>query len=202
MMAATVRRAVDLMFLPGQVKIIRSDPLPDDVSVLLRIAAGDQEATRQAAISVSQSCDVVRKAAAFFIEQGLFFPGADSYRVLGAGPEAPNGELRRNMTLLLRWLHPDLDPIGERSVFTARVTGAWNDLKTPERRAAYDRLRHMSAADKMLLRKKATPRKKQGSNLQRRHNKGHYSRNGVFRRQRTGLLPKILVMLFRRFAHW
>jgi hypothetical protein len=209
MMATTVRRAVDLLFLPGQAKLIRFDPLPDDVSVLLRIAAGDGEATRQAAISVRQSCEVVRKAAAFFIEQALLFPGADSYRVLGVRPEAPSGELRRNMTLLLRWLHPDLDPMGERSVFAARVTAAWNDLKTPERRAAYDRLRRMSAVEKTLLRKKATPRKKQRSNLQHPHNNRQYSRHAIFHRsvanyphKRRGFVPQILMMLFRRFAHW
>jgi curved DNA-binding protein CbpA len=45
------------------------------------------------------------------------------------------------MALLLRWLHPDKDKAGERSRFTARVTLAWDDLKTPERRAAYDKTR-------------------------------------------------------------
>src|SRR5262249_38591623 len=44
----------------------------------------------------------------------------------------------RNVALLLKWLHPDVDPRGERSVFIGKVTAAWNDLKTPERRAAYD----------------------------------------------------------------
>ena len=58
---------------------------------------------------------MIREAAGFFVEQILLFPGADSYRVLGASPEATNRELRRNMSLLLRWLHPDLDPRGERS---------------------------------------------------------------------------------------
>ena len=86
-----------------------------------------------------RSRDTVREAAAFFVEQILLYPGADSYRVLGARPDATYGELRRNMALLLRWLHPDRDRQGERAIFAARVTRAWSDLKTPERRAAYDR---------------------------------------------------------------
>ena len=53
---------------------------------------------------------MVRLAATFFIEQILFAPHADSYRVLGASPQASASELRRNVALLLRWLHPDLDP--------------------------------------------------------------------------------------------
>jgi hypothetical protein len=43
------------------------------------------------------------------------------------------------MALLLRWLHPDVAGGTERSVFAGRITAAWDDLKTPERRADYDR---------------------------------------------------------------
>src|SRR5262249_780149 len=48
---------------------------------------------------------------------------------------------RHNMTLLLKWLHPDLDRSGERAVFVTRVTRAWDDLKTPDRRARHDSAR-------------------------------------------------------------
>jgi curved DNA-binding protein CbpA len=114
---------------------------------LLRIVAGDTEVEQAAATLVDRPPQVVRQAAGFFIEQILFAPDADSYRVLGASPQASSAELRRNMGFLLRWLHPDLDPRGERSIFIGRVTAAWNDLKTPERRAAYDQARR-SAKDK------------------------------------------------------
>ena len=42
------------------------------------------------------------------------------------------------MALLIRWLHPDQNNGAERSVFVARVTRAWNELKNEDRRAAYD----------------------------------------------------------------
>jgi curved DNA-binding protein CbpA len=42
------------------------------------------------------------------------------------------------MALLIRWLHPDQNNGAERSVFVARVTRAWNELKNDNRRAAYD----------------------------------------------------------------
>ena len=155
---STVKVAIDLMHLPSQARRIRSAPLPDDVVILLRMASGDEEAISQAAEKLGRSRETLREAAAFYIVQILLFPDADSYRVLGARPEATHGELRHNMTLLLRWLHPDLDPKGELSVFAARVTRAWNDLKTPERRADYDRLQRKSLADKSLLRKKGRPR--------------------------------------------
>lgn len=138
--------AIDLMHVPSQVRLIRSEPFPDGVLTLLRIAAGDDELEHAAAVFTDRSRDVVRQAATFFIEQILFAPEADSYQVLGASPEATAGELRRNVALLLRWLHPDMDPRDERSIFVGRVTAAWNNLKTPERRAAYDEARRRSAS--------------------------------------------------------
>jgi len=132
--------AIDLLHVPSQVRLCRSEPLPDGVLILLRIAAGDEEADRTAIDLMDRSRETIRQAATFFIEQILFAPDADSYQVLGANPQASAGELRRNVALLLRWLHPDLDHQGERSIFIGKVTAAWNNLKTPERRAAYDEL--------------------------------------------------------------
>jgi hypothetical protein len=137
-MHAAINIAVDLMQLPAQTRNLRSKPLPDDVLVLLQIASGDDEVTRRTAEQIARTTEIVREAAEFYVIQILLAPDAGSYRVLGAKPEADAGELRRNMALLLRWLHPDLDPKGERSVFASRVTRAWNDVKTPERRAAYN----------------------------------------------------------------
>ncbi len=133
-----LKLAVDLLLVPAQVRLVRSEPLPDGVVLLLRIAAGDTDAEREAVALTRRSVDTIRRAATFFIEQILFAPAADSYRVLGADPGASAGDLRRNAGLLLKWLHPDRDRNDPRAVFASRVTGAWNDLKTPDRRAAYD----------------------------------------------------------------
>jgi len=133
--------AIDLMHVPSRVRFIRAEPLPDDVVLLLRIAARDEEAECFAAALMDRPRTVVREAATFYIEQILFAPGSDSYRVLGAQPQADLAELRRNLALLMKWLHPDTDPRSQRSVFVGKVTAAWNDLKTPQRRAAYDKLR-------------------------------------------------------------
>jgi hypothetical protein len=136
--ATALRIAIDLMHVPSRVRIVRSEPLPAGVETVLSIAAGDEAAQIAATTSTGRSRDFIAKAADFFIEQVLLCPDADSYRVLGVGPDAANAELRRNMAFLMRWVHPDLDPQGRRSVFASRVTGAWNDLKTGARRAAYD----------------------------------------------------------------
>src|SRR6185369_6120921 len=126
--------------------------------------------------SAGRPREMIRDAAIFFIEQVMLCPSADSYRVLGARPEASFGELRRNMALLLRWLHPDHDRRGERAVFAARVTRAWNDLKTQERREIYDRSLRLSS--------RAREKEKTRAQLNRRGLNNHGRRRngpGVFR---------------------
>jgi hypothetical protein len=182
-----LKLAIDLMHLPSQVRLIRSAPLPDDIRILLRIASGDEELTSQAAEWVDRSPATVREAAAFFIEQILLYPGADSYRVLGSKPEALYSDLRQNMALLLRWLHPDHDPEQQRAVFSARVTRAWNDLKTKERRAAYDRLRGLSMATKSG--QTSRPRRN-APNL------GWRYRSNLGRAKGGGFLRRILLQMF------
>jgi hypothetical protein len=197
--------AIDLMHVPSQVRLWRSEPLPDGVPMLLKIAAGDDEAEGAAVALTGRSRDLVRQAATFFIEQILFAPNTDSYRVLGATPQADAGELRRNVALLMRWLHPDLEPSGERSIFISRVTVAWNDLKTPQRRAAYDAILQRSNRGRssrfknrrwgpawLVIGKQAKAGDRRGGRLS-----GHQARGldtmGFFRRALSVLLHRPLV---------
>jgi hypothetical protein len=202
--SGALKQAINLLHFPSQVQSIRSAPLPNDVLILLRIVAGDEEATSQAARSTGRSRDTVRDAANFFIEQVMLSPSADSYRVLGASPQASLGEIRRNMALLLRWLHPDHDRRGERSVFAARVTRAWNDLKTKERREIYDRSVRPSpspAREKQRTRAQSTG---QGPNRRwvhvKRYNGPRISRLASESGNARGLLHRILSSLFARIA--
>ena len=118
--------------------MIRDAPLPGGMELLLRIAAGDRAAIADAMLQTERSEAVLRQAAEFFIEQILMSPVSGSYRVLGANRDASGAELRHNMALLVRWMHPDVAASVDRSMFAGRVTLAWDDLKTAERRAAYD----------------------------------------------------------------
>ena len=145
---AAVRVAIDLMHVPSRVRYARAAPLPADVAILLQIAAGDEAAEVAAAEAVDRPRDTIRQASAFFIEQILLGPDSDSYRVLGADRTASTSELRRNMALLLRWLHPDMHH--DHSIFAGRVTAAWETLKTADRRAAYDRERIMRPRQKRM----------------------------------------------------
>ncbi len=187
-----LKTATDLIHVPSQVRLLRSEPLPNDVQMLLRIAAGEGEAESTAVALTGRSHQVVRQAATFFIEQILFAPESNSYRVLGARPQASASELRRNVALLLRWLHPDLDPHGERSIFIGRVTAAWNDLKTPERRAAYDARLQLSFEGKGYRRKSRWSRSGRRRGSTRRRGEG-VDAMGFLRRALSILLDRPLV---------
>jgi hypothetical protein len=130
--------AIDLVHFPGRVRYARSAPLPQGIDVVLGIAARDPDSLEQALAATGRTAENLERAAGFFIEQVLLAPEADSYRVLGANIDAPSTLLRRNMALLLRYLHPDVEVEGNRSIFAARVTAAWDNLKTADRRIAYD----------------------------------------------------------------
>ncbi|MEQ1718407.1 MAG: DnaJ domain-containing protein [Hyphomicrobium sp.] len=135
---AALRSAISLVSMPSQVRTMRAAPLPEGTVLLLSVAAGDAAALDEAVELSGRAPEAVRSAAAFYIEQILLGPQSDSYRVLGAQPTAAANELRTHMALLMRWLHPDLDGNSEQTVFARRVTRAWEDLKTAERRETYD----------------------------------------------------------------
>lgn len=185
-----VKVAIELLHLPSRVRPYRSEPLPRDVLTVLRIASGDEAAEVQAATALERPRELVRAAAAFFIEQILLAPESDSYRVLGADRNASASDLRRNMALLLKWLHPDMDRKGNRSMFAGRVTSAWENLKTPDRRAAYDIAK--PASDTKKRTGKGRPRR-------RRHPSG--GNFGIMQPPRMGLLQRALWLLLRGARH-
>jgi hypothetical protein len=128
---------------PHAAKLAQSSCLPEGITFLLEIAAGEAPALGKAAQLTGRTEATLQKAAGFFIEQVLLHPDGDSYRILGSDRGAPLAELRRNMALIMRWLHPDLASDASsnllgRSLFASRITQAWETVKTDERRAAYN----------------------------------------------------------------
>ena len=196
--ATALKLAVDLLHVPSRVRPMRSAVLPDDVLTLLEIASGDAEATRRASELTGRAPEVVRNAAEFFVEQILLAPGSDSYRVLGGNAQTSSGDLRRNMALLLKWLHPDMERNSDdRSVFAGRVTLAWEDLKTSERRAAYDAVQKDRERNALPRRSKAGEKKRTA---------GKHGRSGpnAGMRAHAGRPPglwRALLMLFGSARH-
>ena len=139
-------QALALHRAPVHLDAIRRKDLPRDLQFLLRIAADDAEATAQAAQLSGESPQAVREVAIFYLQQLLFAEDSDSYRVLGVNPDAPDEQIKLHYRWLARWLHPDRNPDAWESVFADRVNLAWQDLRTPSRRQAYDASRTNESA--------------------------------------------------------
>lgn len=123
---------------PGLLPGARAAGLPDDVLVLLRLAAGDEECLSRESARLHQPARKLHDAAVFYIQQVLFAPGADSYRVLGARADIADARLREHYRWLVRWLHPDRNVNDWEAVYLDRVNQAWRQLRSPERRRVHD----------------------------------------------------------------
>ena len=135
---ATVDLALAVFKDPGLLADLRERPVPGDIGKVIRIAAGEQAAREAAAAESGATSAEVVEACVFFLQQTLFASGGDSYRVLGTRPDDPQERLREHYRWLMKWLHPDRNPDGWEALYADRVNAAWQDLKTPDRRADYD----------------------------------------------------------------
>lgn len=171
--AAALLAALVMAEQPSLVRKAKHGALPKGMTFLLEVAAGEPDALDEARTRTGRPDATLRSSASFFIEQLLLMRGADSYRVLGVDPNAPSSDLRRHMALLMKWLHPDVATASDsdcgfgRGAYALRVTKAWEDLKSDERRTAYDddrQSRHRRPArvspqgmDRVRVRSESTP---------------------------------------------
>lgn len=134
-----LQHALDLAASPGLARVMRRQPLPGDVLMIIQIAARNGDTLQSAASSTGRRPELVREAAVLYLQQVLFTRDADAYRVLGVAPGAPQELIGQHMRWLMKWLHPDRDRGDWESAFAERVSRAWDDLKSPAKRAEYDR---------------------------------------------------------------
>jgi hypothetical protein len=136
--SAAIRVALDLAFTPVLTALAAKQPLPPEMLTVIKIAGGCTETLQEAATATGELPEKIRDAAASFLKAVLFTPTADSYRVLGTERSASHAELRDHMRWLMKWLHPDHERSEWESSLALRVSSAWDDLKSPERRTSYD----------------------------------------------------------------
>jgi hypothetical protein len=119
--------ALDLARMPALARASVALPLPADVVELMRIAARSPKACQEAVARTGESTHVLVEAARFYLQQLLFRPDADCYRILGIEPGASRATARTHMRLLLQWLHPDRNS-GLEAVYAERVLKAWREV--------------------------------------------------------------------------
>lgn len=136
--ATALEQAIYLLLMPAAVRQFRQAPLPEDVRLLLRILADDGEAQATAVEICGKPAATIVSAAEFYTKEILFAPGATAYRALGCEPRATRDDLRANMILLMRWLHPDTANGPRDGDLFEKVRRAWQIMRSDEGRAAYD----------------------------------------------------------------
>jgi hypothetical protein len=123
-----VELALDLARMPALARRSVVPALPANVIELMRIAAACPEACQAAVAKTGEPNSVVIEAARFYLQQMLFRPQADCYRILGIEPTASRETARRHMRWLMEWLHPDRNRNGWDAVYAERVLKAWREV--------------------------------------------------------------------------
>src|SRR5215470_5037064 len=123
-----IELALDLARMPTLVRSSPVPPLPPNISELMRIAAAYPEACGAAVAQTGEPRHVLIEAARFYLQQVLFRPDADCYRILGIQPTASRATARDHMRWLLEWLHPDRNNNSWDAVYAERVLKAWREV--------------------------------------------------------------------------
>lgn len=151
--------ALALAQAPGERDALRRRALPDGIEALLQIAAGSHRGALQAAIARTGESEAnLVEAVRFYLREVLFHSGADAYRVLGLAQDASLEQIKAHHRLLQHWLHPDRQTSDWDAIFAGRVNAAWNALRTPDRRAAYDAVHPAGLAIPPEAARRAAPR--------------------------------------------
>jgi hypothetical protein len=125
-----IELALDLARMPALARSSVVPPLPPNIIELMRIAAASPQACRAAAAQTGEPSHVLVEAARFYLQQVLFRPNADCYRILGIQPAASRATAREHMRWLLEWLHPDRNNNNNSwdTVYAERVLKAWHEV--------------------------------------------------------------------------
>ena len=129
---------------PGRYAELRNPrvPLPAGVGEVLAAQgrALSDERVEDTAARLGASPEELRAAQLFFIKQALLEAKGDHYRTLGVARDADSGEIRQHYHYLIRLFHPDrdVDSEGWDNLYAPAINAAWNTLRNPARRAAYD----------------------------------------------------------------
>ncbi len=112
-------------------------PLPGDIDKVIQLATGSQPQLREAAAMSGETEQTILEAVRFYLQQVLFQPDADAYRVLGLAADAEPERIRRHYRWLQSWLHPDRRGEEWEALLATRVNWAWRHLRTEVARRQY-----------------------------------------------------------------
>src|SRR5215470_13834186 len=150
--------ALDLARMPALARSRGAPAIPANIIELMQIAAGSPEACQAAVAKSGESSAIVIEAARFYLQQVLFRPDADCYRILGIQPSASRATAREHMRWLLEWLHPDRNTNSNSwdTVYAERVLKAWREVSNGSAAKPSFELSRGSSVQKRKRRRPAT----------------------------------------------
>ncbi len=140
-----IELALDLARMPTLARTSVAPPVPPNVIELMRIAADSPEACQAAVAQTGEPKRVVIEAARFYLQQVLFRPDADCYRILGIEPTVSRATARDHMRWLLEWLHPDRNNNSWDAVYAERVLKAWREVSNGSAARSSSSLMHATS---------------------------------------------------------
>lgn len=120
--------AIALSRAPGLAVVLRAQPLPSGVELLLRILTHDADASQTARAMTDLSESELIAAAELYVLQVMLYPGAPSRRILGVQPDEDRTVIRAHLRFLLHWLHPDKNSSKWHAPFARRIIAAWRQI--------------------------------------------------------------------------
>lgn len=120
--------ALALSRAPNMVRLLRRQPLPTGITLLLQMLAGDAQALNEATRVTRLNENEVIAVVELYILRVMLFRGASPRRILGIEDGAERGQIRRHMGYLMGWLHPDKSGNTWRVAFSRRVLEAWRQV--------------------------------------------------------------------------
>ena len=138
--------ALALHQAPIQRFALRDRPLPANMDEVLQLASAMQPQLQNAAARFSESEETIVEAVRFYLQQVLFEPGTDAYRIFGVAPNADFKQVRQHHIWLQRWLHPDRRGEDWEAALATKVNWAWQQLRNESSREEYDQLRQQRNA--------------------------------------------------------
>ena len=121
--------ALALSRAPNLVRLLRRQPLPAGMTLLLQMLSGDAQALSEAKRLTGLDENEVIAVVELYVLRVMLFRGASPRRILGVEDGAERSQIRRHMGYLMGWLHPDKSGNTWRVAFSRRVLEAWRQIE-------------------------------------------------------------------------
>ena len=125
---SAVNDAINVYRQPSRLHGLWQHGLPDDVLLVIKIAAGDADTITSSAKSNNVEEVSLREAADFYLRQMFLHAGNSRHRLLGLELEAELGVVQIHRRWLLKWLHPDRAASKWKAAYFETISSASSSL--------------------------------------------------------------------------